>query len=267
MKRAVATKVSSCNVNRLSTDELREQLLDRGFRIDELPLDVLDEKDNDELKKYLKFQKIPGLILRLDFSPPDFELSVRTIRHVFDKFCEGLEFVDFNSGKATVYLRFIDPQQAQNAIKLVDERVITLSDSVISGQLLVGEDEKKYWETLNRNLSEFYRKKKGVTHTTLLQLLTQALAREQAKIKNAKGATGMKPSTCTECLMSFLSKNELFRHLRTHNSLAQITPPSSSSYALNAPNITLLTVYENDFVKVISKPQGLSTMVRLVMCV
>lgn len=63
-------------------------------------------------------------------------------------------------------------------------------------------------------------------------------------------------SVCTICSEDFPSRNALFRHLRRHIADAQPDFMISSLPAIDA----VRTHYEDDFIKVVVKPQGLPTM-------
>jgi len=234
-------------VNSLSTADLRNELLKRKVTPDE-PNDV-DETKRARVEN--KFQC--GLLVRIRNVPSSYTnccIEGMTIKRLLKESCTGLKFVDGN--ESTVILRFANADNASLAfLKLTNREVSLPFDSCgIDIEMLTGNEESDYWCRI------FAAKKvESETRRLMLRQLSQILTKE----RNDKTQPGQKSAFCQECQIPFISKSALQRHMRLHY-LGDMTISDKSATEQQLSKLVLPTVYEDEYMKVIEKPQGIATM-------
>jgi hypothetical protein len=267
--------LSTRNVNRLSTDDLRRELTKRGVHMQTCQMNKKKSKHDDT-------GRILGRLIKLKNVTRSSSGAAR-LRSSLKVSLVGLQFVDFQPHDDSVILRFSNPENASDAMQKFNAKEFMLpfeASNNITFELLSGSEESSYLDALEA--SQMLKESAATEHKLLLQHLTLLLSREEHR----KRCTGENPvakqSICEVCQTIFASKNELFRHLRTHAATksdeeashkveATLADKCDNSDKVYYPNVDIVNfqnlvfpiAYEDDYVKVIVKPQGIPTMVSM----
>ena len=135
-------------------------------------------------------EAVPGVLVAVSNVP---NAGTRTsIKEIFESFGSPPVYVDFKKGKTNAIVRFRDPETASKAVASCAGAVrssatggagggsaSTADDSVIQARLLVGADEKSYWEGLGAG---------GIAALTASSASSSSLASAPASIPKQRNA-------------------------------------------------------------------------------
>ena len=281
---AITTKT----VSHLNTYALKDEFIRRGLRFS--PPLVSGEKTT-----YEDFQRTPGILCYVsNFHNPQLYPNVSILKTKLQDYLSSLKlpadklmYVDWKSRKfpSDAIAHFQTPEDLQEAVassSMLSETSAASSTGPPPFMLtpLTERQEISYYQELEvRREIASGSQKMVIYRANMLEALMKILVKEETLVRSIQEGAKV-GSMCNICRAEFPSRAKLFRHLREHHLQGHNFPSSSNcdrdgnthdddpanAYSRESEKTSCedlnempTIVYEDDYVRVIKKPQGLST--------